>query len=194
MGDLPNEGDIEILIKDLQTGNIAKVTEVSHLKIDHAYVTYAASYIGSAVGANKYHANLFNASGSGKLVKVLRVELQPQLTGLITGHSITFRALRSSTTGTGTTGTIAKLDTNDGDVPAQVTVRGSLTAAPTVSDVLALGIVDTEESRPGQKCIVFDSRDGVGPIVLREGQGLAIQQDAYASGGNISVIYYFTLV
>jgi hypothetical protein len=177
----------------------AAITSSLKLKVENFvapdyYPSYVGKVLGSTAGANKFHANIFNGVASGYIVKIYKIEVVNYTDALATGHNISFQALRSSNTGTGTTTTIAMLDTSNAAVPVGVTMRETFTVSPTVSDSLAAGNLDTEESRSGSKCILFAYSDHISPIILREGQGLAIRQEAYASGGKISIYIYFHIV
>src|SRR3990167_6183141 len=108
--------------------------------------TYSLWVPTAAVGANKLYADLFNASGSGKVIEVRGIWAIPDTDVAVVGAlGIQILLLRTSAVGTGgtvptynggtaeTTGTIVPLDTNNGAPPAQITARALPTGGATIS-------------------------------------------------------------
>jgi hypothetical protein len=133
-----------------------------------------------AAAANKIYTHVFNAAGSGVIVKVRKCFLQPSLaTTALTAQ--TWRVSRTNAIGTtgNTALTIRRHDETDPAVPAQVTAAHSATAgATTLFDWFELP-VDVEETRPGVYLqaamdILPLLGDYVGDYVLREGQGFKV--------------------
>lgn len=91
----------------------------------------STAYSGNVTGAaNRPYMHIFNASGSGKTVKIKKIFIQPQGT-VVTGVPQTWRLALTSTAGTGTAATIRQHDSTDPSIPAQVTATHSHTVAPT---------------------------------------------------------------
>jgi len=143
-----------------------------------------------AAAANKVYTHIFNASGSGKIVKIRKCFIQP-VAGTVTAIAPqTWRVARTSSVGTtGNTGlTIRKHDENDAAVPAQITAAHSATAG--ITDVFTWFEIpiDVEETRPGVYLqaamdILPLAGEYVGDYVLREGEGFSVKN---VTGGTFS--------
>ena len=168
-------------------------------------------------GASKLYADLFNASGSGKLVRVVGV--YPNIKGdvAVTGIlSLRFDLYRTSAVGTGGTaaayksatvdvagGSISPHDTNSAALPAQITARHLLTGGATIAEWLYRGQCFVEETNAatyicsGQTNFLAEpgeaSSSAQTGILLREGQGLLIKQGTVASLNNIAFRIVFTV-
>jgi len=157
--------------------------------------TYVAYVFGSIVGSSKVHGNLWNASGSGKKIKIYDVRISVSNTGGIVGQNIPFTIRRTTARGTVTTSvTIEKIDTQNTSLPAQITMDSVFSVNPTLSSYLGETDIDTEESRTGQANSIYKSSNGLQPITLNEGEGLSVVQGTYASNGLISIWIYFTII
>lgn len=162
-----------------------------------------------AVGANKVMADLFNAAGSGKSVRVLSamafVDSDTAVTGTLGVELMLTRTTAVGTGGTAATneGTsttvpvICAFDTNN-TLPAAITARAAPTGGGAGGAVLARRWVFTEEtSAPagiqGAMGAQFIHNDS-GAVIVREGQGLRFVQGAVASVGNIAFEITFELI
>lgn len=138
-------------------------------------------WTGLAAGAaGQRLIDLFNASGSGKIVKVRKIFLQCNMAA-ITGIGYQYDLSRTSAAGTaGTSITGRPADTVNPAIPAQITARRGATGGATeVYDLFSI-TTDAEETRPGAAIMGMINWVPEGPnvqeIVLREGEGIVIQQ------------------
>lgn len=171
------------------------------------YMTPAA-----AVGASKLYFDLFNASGSGKVIDVRGLWIIPKTDVAVTGAlGIRIDLYRTSAVGTGGTvasyksatpdvggGNICPLDTNNAALPAQITARWLLTGGATISEWLFATYSLGEETATSMAYI--SQYQNILPVLtfgqklaVREGQGLLTKQGTVAATGNISFLMAFTL-
>jgi hypothetical protein len=163
-------------------------------------------------GADKLFGDLFNASGSGKIVKIVGVYPIVKADVAVTGAlAIRFDLHRTSAVGTGGTaapyksatrdvagGNITPRDTNNAALPAQITARWLPTGGATISEWLERGQCFTEETNAalyecsGQVNFLNADLLAVQPLTLREGQGLLLKQGSVASLNNIAFKVLFT--
>ena len=143
--------------------------------------TYSAwSGVVSAT-ANLPYLHVFNAVGSGKVVKMRKVFLQPsQAVNALTAQ--TWRVAKTSTVGT--TGNIAvainKHDSTAANVPAQITAARSYTVGGTQAFTYFELPVSVEETLPGVGMVPYfnilpNDGDVVSDYMIREGEGLVVQ-------------------
>lgn len=163
----------------------------------------------SAVGANKVHADIFNATGSGLVLKVLSAKVLPDIDTAVTGVVSAEVALtRTTAVGTGgtaatldstslTAATIAELDTNNPALHANITARAAPTGGATAGALLGLRHVFTEETNAGAALAALlgaEFVDPAWPVIVREGQGLRFVQGAVASVGTLNFEITFETV
>lgn len=174
----------------------------------------AATYTAVATGVTfsttgKVLLQIFNASGSGVILKVYRIWLLNTQTAAVTGvlPPIELRRITAiSTTGSPTTVTPSKHDTNSATLPAQVTVNYGNTSV-TSTDVFRALIRSSDEPAVGTFSIdelsaivpfnaIWDSGYGstnIEPLVCREGQGIIVYNVGIASAaGFYDIIAEFT--
>jgi hypothetical protein len=141
--------------------------------------------------------DLFNASGSGVILRVCGVYIIPALAA-VTGVGQTYEVIRTSAVGTGgSTATPASFDSANTALPAQVTARTKPTGGATTSATLLFVNGSSEETSPYAalastlnhvpRCGRGESQD----LVLREGEGLKIDQTTNSSVGNVNVLVVF---
>ena len=166
----------------------------------------------AAVGANKLFGDLFNASGSGKVIDVRGIWLVPDTDVALTGAlGVRMDLYRTSAVGTGGTaaayksatpdvagGNITPFDTNNAALPAQVTARHLTTGGATISEWLLASYTLGEETATSQAFMT--QYQNILPVLtvgqkltLREGQGILLKQGAIAATGNIGFLVAFTL-
>lgn len=165
----------------------------------------------AAVGANKLFADIFNASGSGKVIEVRGIWAITDTDTTVTGAlGIEILLLRTSAVGTGgtaptynggsasTTGTIVPLDTNNAVLPAQITARALPTGGATIAAFYWSQWVAGEEGPTSMAYLT--SFQNLLPVAvmtqrltLREGQGLLLKQGAVAATGNVAFLVLFTV-
>lgn len=151
--------------------------------------TYSAWSGVVAAAANLPYLHVFNATGSGKVVKMRKVFIQPsQAVNALTAQ--TWRVAKTSAVGaTGNTAvTIQKYDSADATPPAQITAARSYTAGGTQSFVYFELPVSVEETLPAVGLVPYFNilacdGDMVTDYVIREGEGLVVQN---LTGGSYS--------
>lgn len=139
--------------------------------------------------ANVPFLHVFNATGSGKIVKMRKVFIQPsQAVNALTAQ--TWRVAKTSAVGTtgNTAVTIQKHDSADASVPAQITAARSYTAGGTQTFTYFELPVSVEETLPAVAVspyfnILPNDGDIVSDYILREGEGLVVQN---LTGGSYS--------
>lgn len=169
---------------------------------------YELMVIGSAVGANKVHLDLFNADPA-ILVKVVSVKVRPDIDTAVTGVvGVEIVLTRTTAVGTGGTAatadstsltapTIAKMDTNSAALDADITARAAPTGGATAGALLGIRHVFTEETNAGAALAAFLGAEFVSPdypVILRQNQGLRLVQGAVASVGTLNFEIIFETV
>ncbi|MBI2476298.1 MAG: hypothetical protein HYV67_03580 [Candidatus Taylorbacteria bacterium] len=162
----------------------------------------------SVGGASKKMIDIFNASGSGKILKITRISLYARQTAAVVGNTTPFEVYRTSAVGTGgTTITADKYDSSDAAVPAQITARDGPTGGATLSGgALLAPLLGTEELGDGtyyghfrragvalNTPYVFNGSTTERQLTIREGEGITIQNGPLAATGNVVIIVEGTL-
>lgn len=134
----------------------------------------------AAGAANQRTIDLFNASGSGVIVKLRKLFIQHNMAAVV-GIGHVFDVIHTTAVGTGgTVITGQKVKTSDAAIPAQVTCRASATGGATESFVRFGIAVDPEETRPGAAIMGMinwlPEGEDVGDIELAEGEGILVKQ------------------
>lgn len=195
-------------------GSAADASGASPLPVEiaGANAAYRLFVPAGAVGANKVFFDLFNASGSGKSMRVL--SLVPVMSGAVavTGTlAVDLFLTRTSAIGTGGTAatadgtalnaaTISKVDPGDAALPAQVTARLGPAGGATAGAVLAQESLFSEETNAGTYLSTlcdFIRRIGgpaAPPLIVPEGTGIRVVQGSVASVGNVGFDVLFELV
>ena len=162
-----------------------------------------------AVGANKVFMDLFNATGSGKVMEILSVFVYTDNDTAVTG-TLGVEVALTRTTAVGTAGTAAvndgtalnaatfsRMDTNDAVVPTQVTARLAPGGGATAGAYLGSRWVFTEETNAASAIAGTSGaeliRNGGSDVVVRENSGIRVVQGAVASVGNIAIEINFKL-
>jgi hypothetical protein len=142
--------------------------------------TYTAWSGAVTASANAVYMHVFNASGSGKIIKVRKMFIQPSQAAVV-GVSQTWRV--SQTSAVGTTGntaiTIRAHDSTDAALPAQITAARAFTAGGTDAFTYFEIGLNPEETFPAVGLMPFFNilpvdGDYVSDYVLNEGQGLKL--------------------
>ena len=165
-----------------------------------------------AVGASKLHCDIFNATGSGKVMDIRGVWLIPKLDVAVTGAvAVRMDVYRTSAVGTGGTaastdsatidvagGNFTKFDENNAAIPAQITARVAPSGGATISRWLFPSNVAPEESNTSMG--YFVQFQNIIPVLtygqklaVRENTGIVFKQGAVASVGSVSILVAFTL-
>lgn len=161
-------------------------------------------------GSNKQFLDLFNATGSGLVVRIHSVrcfmDTDTGVTGVL-GNEIIL--VRTSSIGTGGTawaanaapqvagGSLCPSDTASGTINANITGRHLSTAGAANAGWLKSLWVATEETATSQAHLsglhnIADVPAGCQPIVIREDQGLKLLQGTIAGVGNLAFEIIFS--
>lgn len=177
--------------------------------IDHSGDFYKALWPSQAVGASKLYLDLFNATGTGKSMRIHSIRAYVDNDTAVTGTlGVQLSLFKTTAIGTGgtaatangtvdTAATITNVNSTTA-LPAGVTARLAPTAGATVGAWLGTRWVFTEETNAasaiaGTAGAAFLNDQEV-PIVLSENQGLRINQGTVASVGNVAFEILFELV
>ncbi len=143
--------------------------------------------------ASTIHLDLFNATGSGVVLRVVGLYHNFRFPGTVTGVDVQWDIIRTSTVGTG--GSIVapqSLDTNNIALPATVTARIKPTAGATTSSTLWTWFTYTEDSSNAYEGIWTN---GVNllyrPLIIRETQGLKLTQTTSSATGTCNTTIFF---
>jgi hypothetical protein len=178
--------------------------------IQQTLPTYSWWVPPGAVGANKLYGDIFNASGSGRLLEMRGLWAIPKADVAVTGVvSIEIGLYRTSAVGTGGTAhtynsgsaftqhTITPFDTGNSALPAQVTARIVPTGGATIAAPYWPSYIFTEETGVGTQLVQYENllptTISAQRITLREGQGLLIKQGTVAGVGSVGFLGVFTL-
>lgn len=179
-------------------------------QIDGSNASYRLVIPSQAVGANKVLCDLFNATGSGKIMKVLSVFVYPDIDTAVTGVvGVEVALTRTTAVGTGGTAatndsasltapTISRFDTDDAVVPTQVTARLAPTGGATAGAYLGSRWVFTEETNAASALAAAQGADIIrnegAKLIVRENSGIRVVQGAVASVGTVAVEINFALI
>ncbi len=163
---------------------------------------YKLIVVGSAVGANKVHLDMFNATGSGSTIRILSAICFVDNDSAVTG-TVGVEMWLTRTTAVGTGGTAAttestsltapalnKLDTTYANLSANITARSAPTGGATAGAVLGQRFVFTEETNAGSALAGLMGANFIctpeRPIYVRENSGVRFVQGAVASAGTLT--------
>lgn len=155
------------------------------------YRTYAAG------AANQRIIDIFNAAGSGVLVKIRKLFIQHNMAA-VTGVGHTFDIIRTTAVGTGGTVLTGRpADSTNAAIPAQITARSSATGGATESFVFMSAAVNPEETLPSAGIMGMINWIPEGAysqeIVCREGEGLLLKQITSSTVGVWSALLVGTI-
>lgn len=159
--------------------------------------TYTAVADAVAFAANKHHITIFNATGSGVTVRIHKILPMNLSLAAVTGVGIRFDVRKATAASAGTTITPDKFDTNNSNLPAGVTVRtnGTVTNGNLLfplalsNDEIALtGLQSNTQIRN-----IFYDDIKTQPYVLRENEGLTIQQITSSTVGSFAWVVVFSV-
>lgn len=161
---------------------------------------YRAYVPSQAVGASKVYFDIFNATGSGKILKIKSVRAIKNGSVAVTG-TLSVQLFLTKTTAVGTGGTaatadgssltamtISEMDSASTALPAQVTGRLAPTGGATAGTVISERHVFPEETNASgydHPEFLNPALIDVQPLTLREGEGIRVVQGTVASVGNI---------
>lgn len=163
----------------------------------------------SAAGANKIHWDLFNATSSGKTMKIISVKAIKDGSVAVTGV-VGLKLYLRFTTAVGTGGTamtldnttitgvsISKMNAANAAVPAQVTGRIAPSGGATGGAVIAVRNIKPEETNAANyepaEFIDILNQSSMQPLTCATNTGISIIQGAVASVGNLDFEVIFEL-
>jgi hypothetical protein len=170
---------------------------------------YSLHIPASAAGSNQVHFDLFNATGSGKVMRIWSVRAIKDGSVGVTG-TVGIKLFLTRTTAVGTGGTaatengttitspaISEMDGNNDVLPAGVTARLRPTGGATGGAVISTRNIFGEETNAATYDTVEFIPTGVNssiqPLVVRENSGIRVVQGSVASAGNTDFQVLFTL-
>ncbi len=174
--------------------------------------TYIYATPAAGVGIDKLYFDLFNATGSGKVIDVRGIWAIPKTDVAVTGAvAIRVDIYRTSAVGTGGTahsyksatidvggGNICPMDTDNAALPAQITARWLPAGGATISEWMIPSYALGEEAATSQAYMT--QYQNLLPMLtwgqrfaLREGQGLLVKQGTVASAGALGFLVAFTV-
>ena len=164
-----------------------------------------------AVGASKLYFDLFNATGSGKVIDVRGIWIIPATDVALTGAlGVRYDLYRTSAVGTGGTaapyksatpdvagGNINPFDTDNATLPAQITARWLPTGGATIANWLFATYAPGEETATSMAHIT--QYQNIIPVLnigqkltIRENSGILMKQGTVAATGNTKFLVAFT--
>lgn len=190
--------------------NDGDVSEVNPFPVtlQHNHQAYRMFVPSQAVGANKVYFDLFNATGSGKIMKVKSVRPIKNGSVAVTGNlSIQLFMTRTTSIGTGgtvnttegtslTALTICDFDLNNAALPAQITARLSPTGGANGGAIVSERHIFPEETNGATyeaQDFLFDIGVDTQDFIVRENTGIRVVQGSVASVGNIGFDVIFEL-
>ena len=165
--------------------------------IERGIPTYFFSTALAVGAAAKIYLDIFNATGSGKVLKLRGLYVISNQAAVV-GVPIQWTLARPTAVGTGGTAlTAGQADLSDAAIPAGVTARHAATAGATTGGALFDFYTTSEETLPGNAltsminwCIMAP---GVTPITVRENQGVKLTHVTSSTTGSWMVTAAFTL-
>ncbi len=179
---------------------VAEADESGHLLGSKDTWYFATGATAHVAAARTTLIDIFNASGSGKTLRVVGLYVIPALAA-VTGVGQTYEAIRTSAVGTGGSTITPQSPSSDTTaLPAQVTARTKPTGGATTSATLLYINGSSEETSPYAAMasqlnhIPLSNHRGpaLAGLLLKEGQGLKIDQTTNSSVGNVNVLLVVT--
>lgn len=174
--------------------------------IQQSLPSYIVTIPGVAGAAAKMHWDLFNASGSGKVLELRGLWVTPVLSAAVTGTlSPDFDLIRTSAVGTGGTAlaeattlpSMSRLDSADAAPPAQITCRNAPTAGATSAVALMRQYITQEETQAGSQLAQWNNWCPMTAMAerftAREGQGFKVVQNTLGVAQSFTHQILFTL-
>jgi hypothetical protein len=164
--------------------------------LEHA-PTYLAWANDVAPAASKHMLTLFNASGSGVIVEVYDLRAYLLQIAAVTGVTLRWDILKASAASAGTTITPEQFDSGAAALPAQVTVRtgGTVTGGNRLGGLIVSGEEHTtalpQRTAEGIALMPMLYNAKGKPLVLREGQGLTVQNVTSSTVGTFGLSVTF---
>lgn len=167
------------------------------VSFEHA-PTYMAWANDVAPAASKHMLTIFNAVASGVVVEIYDLRAILLQIAAVTGVTLRWDILKCSASSAGTALTPEKYDSGAAALPAGVTVRtnGTVTAGARLGAVIMSGEEITTAQAPmvraeGQDLLPQLKNPKAKPIVLREGEGLTVQNITSSTVGTFGLSVTF---
>lgn len=160
--------------------------------------TYTAWANDVAPAASKHMLTIFNAAASGVVVEIYDLRAFLLQLAAVTGVTLRWDILKASASSAGTTITPEKYDSGAAALPAGVTVRtnGTVTAGARLKGLIMSGEEITTAQAPmvrseGVDLLPALKNPKAKPIVLREGEGLTVQNITSSTVGTFGLSVTF---
>lgn len=167
------------------------------VSLEHA-ATFTAWVNDAAPAANKHMLTLFNAAGSGVLLEVYDLRCVLLQIAAVTGVTLRWDIFRATASSAGTTVTPEHHDTGSIAVPAQVTVRtnGTVTNGNRLAGLIVSGeeLTTALTNVPGAQgvdLLPMLKNPKAKPFILREGQGITVQNITSSTVGTFGLSVTF---
>lgn len=166
----------------------------------HLYDTLPTYYFWSgfvAGAANRKHLEIFNATGSGVIVKIRKIYIQSNMVaGTHVGQQWDFD--KSSAVGTGGTAITGRAaDSTNAAISASVTCRAGPTGGATKNFTLWSAGLDAEETRPAAGLLGMinwvPEGQNVQEIVLNENEGFYVIQITNSTATTWGVLFVVSI-
>lgn len=175
----------------------ADTVQVQAVTLD-AVPTYTAWANDVAPAASKHLLTIFNAAASGVVVEIYDLRAILLQIAAVTGVTLRWDILKASASSAGTVITAEKHDSGSAALPAGVTVRtgGTVTGGARLSGLIVSGEEITTAQAPmvraeGQDLLPQIKNPKAKPIILREGEGLTVQNVTSSTVGTFGLSVTF---
>jgi hypothetical protein len=151
----------------------------------------------TAGAQNQLLVDIFNASGSGKIVKIRKLFVNHNQ-AVVVGVPLLYDVIKTTSVGTGGTVITGRaVDSANDAIPAQITCRFSASGGAATNFTMFGFAVDTEETRPGTSIAAMinwmPEGEDVQEMVLREGEGMKVVQITNSTVGVMSCLLVVTI-
>lgn len=168
--------------------------------LEHA-PTYLAWANDVAPAASKHMITLFNAAGSGVVVEIYDLRAVLLQIAAVTGVTLRWDIQKCSAASAGTTITPELFDSGAAALPAGVTVRtgGTVTAGNRLGAYVVSGeelttVLSNAPGAAGVDLLPMLKNPKAKPLVLREGQGLTVQNITSSTVGTFGLSVTFGVI
>ena len=159
---------------------------------------FASGNSANVAATRTTHFDMFNASGSGKIITIEGIYIIPTLAA-VTGVGLTWEIIRTSAIGTGGTSLTGRpFDTTNTALGANVTARSKPTGGATTNYILMYPNTSSEETIAyASMASILNHMPNVcarlQSITLREGEGIKIDQTTSSAVGSTNIQIVFTI-
>jgi hypothetical protein len=174
-------------------------TDTGHIQGTAPTYIFAATALSNVAASRTTHLDVFNASGSGKIMKIIGVFNIPALAA-VTGVGLTWEIIKTSAVGTGGAAITGRpYDSANAALPSQITCRSKPTGGATTNFAIQYINTSSEEtSAYATSASMFNHLLTymdifAQPLVLREGEGMKMDQTTSSAVGTTTIQILFTL-